>query len=112
MGMALYNGTGPNFELCGKGSGKLCRYLRLGKPVILTRQGGFEWIAEYGAGEIAESAEDLVQAIRKISANYQIYSEKAMACYREHFSFEKYYPPIHTAIHEVVNGRSSRTAAR
>jgi glycosyltransferase involved in cell wall biosynthesis len=102
IGVALYNCRGPNFELCGKGSGKLCRYLRLGKPVIVNHQGHLEWVARYGAGEIAQSPAELALAIQKISASYQAYSEKASQCYHQHFAFEKYYPPIHNAIRQLV----------
>ncbi|HET8670187.1 MAG TPA: hypothetical protein VFM05_06015, partial [Candidatus Saccharimonadales bacterium] len=102
IGVVFYNSRGPNFELCGKGSGKLCRYLRLGKPVIVNHQGHLEWVARYGAGEITQSPAELAQAIQKIRANYQTYSEKAYQCYQQHFAFEKYYPPIHNAIHQLI----------
>jgi hypothetical protein len=77
----------------------------LGKPVILNRSGGLEWVAHYGAGEIAETPEELVQAIQKISADYSKYSEKALDCYRDHFAFEKYIPPIRRAIYGLVGGK-------
>ena len=102
IGMVFYNGCGPNFDLCGKGSGKLCRFLRLGKPVIVNHQGSLEWVAKYGAGEVANSTEELVQATQKIGANYEKYAERALSCYQEYFAFEKYYPPIHRAIRELI----------
>ena len=71
IGVVFYNAPGPNFDLCGKGSGKLCRHLRLGKPVIVNRQGSLEWVAKYGAGEVANSTEELIQATQKICANYE-----------------------------------------
>jgi hypothetical protein len=102
IGMVFYNGRGPNFDLSGKGSGKLCRFLRLGKPVIVNRQGSLEWVAEYGAGEVANSTEELVQATQNIGANYEKYAKRALSCYQEYFAFEKYYPPIHRAIRELI----------
>jgi hypothetical protein len=41
IGLAFYMLTDPNHELCGKGSGKLCRYLRLGKPAIVGSPGQY-----------------------------------------------------------------------
>jgi len=105
IGVVFYNSRGPNFDLCGKGSGKLCRYLRLGKPVIVNHQGHLEWVAGYGAGEVANSSDELLQAVEKIMANYQKYSEKALTCYEEHFAFDKYYPPIHEAIRQLLQQR-------
>jgi glycosyltransferase involved in cell wall biosynthesis len=102
IGVVFYNSRGPNFDLCGKGSGKLCRFLRLGKPVIVNRQGSLEWVAEYGAGEVANSPEELIKAIQKIGANYEKYEDRALSCYQEYFAFEKYYPPIHRAMRELI----------
>jgi hypothetical protein len=70
--------------------------------LIVNRQGSLEWVAEYGAGEVANSTEELVQITQKIGANYEKYAERALSCYQEYFAFEKYYPPIHRAIRELI----------
>jgi hypothetical protein len=93
IGLALYDSDSNNDNYCGKGSGKLGRYLQHGLPVIV-RGPNLHWIEEYGAGKHVESGEQLSQAVKEICANYSAFSERALQCYEEHFRLEKYLPPI------------------
>jgi hypothetical protein len=102
MGIVFYRGTGPNFAVCGKASGKLARFLRVGRPVIVDRRGGLEWVAEYGAGEIAETPDDVRVAVQKIAADPDRSRARARACFDEHFRFEKYWPAVHDALAAVM----------
>lgn len=102
IGIALYDGDGPNDTLCGKGSGKVCRHLRLGKPVIVSPRSGLDWVAERGAGELAGSPPEIAQAIGRISADYAAYSARALECYREEVAFERFFPPVRAALAELI----------
>jgi glycosyltransferase involved in cell wall biosynthesis len=102
IGLALYRDPSPNLTLTGKGSGKIGRYLRAGKPVIVDRGGGVDWVAEFGAGVVITSTAELPAAIDKIMANYDRYAERARACHAEHMSFERYWPVVRSKLADVI----------
>jgi glycosyltransferase involved in cell wall biosynthesis len=103
IGIALYRDESPNIALTGKGSGKLTRYLRAGKPVIVDRTGGLEWVAEYGAGEMIDGMTELPRAIEMITSNYDHYAERARDCFVEHLSFERCWPVVRAALADVID---------
>jgi hypothetical protein len=105
IGIALYADRTPNDRMCGKGSGKAGRYLRFGLPMIVSRSGGLTWLADRGASEVADTAPQIADAIGRIGESYGRYSERARACYREEFAFERYFPPVREAILEAALGR-------
>ena len=65
----LYFGSIPNVRYVGKGSGKLARYLRSAKPVIVDCNANLDFIADYGAGVVISQPSDIPAAIRRIQAN-------------------------------------------
>lgn len=103
IGVALYRDEQPNLALTGKGSGKLTRYLRAGKPVIVDRTGGLDWVAEYGAGELITDSTELPTAIEKITTNYEHYATRARECFADHLSFERYWPVVRAALGDAMN---------
>lgn len=103
IGVAFYCGASPNFWLCGKGSGKVNRCLRAGKPVIVDHGGGFEWIAEYGAGVAVLTAAELPDAIGRIMADYDRYAARARECHAEHLSFERHWHVVRRALADVMD---------
>jgi glycosyltransferase involved in cell wall biosynthesis len=110
IGVALYRDEQPNLALTGKGSGKLTRYLRAGKPVIVDRTGSLEWVAEYGAGELISDTTELPLAIKRITSNYDEYAQRARECFAEHLSFERYWPVVRAALGEAMNRAGSPLA--
>jgi glycosyltransferase involved in cell wall biosynthesis len=102
IGAVLYRGAGPNYEVCGKASGKLCRFLRAGRPVIVDRRGGLEWVAEYGAGVIAETPEEVGRAVERIRADESAYRARARACFEEHLRFEPAWDRVRAALGDVM----------
>jgi hypothetical protein len=103
IGVAFYCGAGPNFALCGKGSGKVNRCLRAGKPVIVDSNSGLDWIAEYGAAVAIHTVADLPAALRTIMADYDTFAARALQCHREHLSFEGHWPSVRRALVEVID---------
>lgn len=103
IGVALYRDENPNLALTGKGSGKVGRYLRAGKPVIVEHTGGLEWIAECGAGEVIDAVSELPQAIERIMADYDLYAQRARRCHAEQMSFERYWPVVRAALADVID---------
>jgi glycosyltransferase involved in cell wall biosynthesis len=98
IGVALYRSSEPNFALCGKASGKAARFLRAGKPIIVDRGGALEWVARAGAGEAIDGADDFGAAVQQMASDLPGYAERARECHREHFAFERYWPPVRAAL--------------
>lgn len=103
VGIAVYSGDLPGLRLCGKGSGKLSRYLRAGKPVIVSRDTNLDFVGDYGAGEIVQDANGIPDAIRRIADDYDRYSRAATQCYEAELSFEKHWPAVRAAIGRAVD---------
>jgi hypothetical protein len=103
IGVALYRDENPNIAHTGKGSGKLTRYLRAGKPVIVDRTGSLEWVAEYGAGERITDVAELPLAIERITSRYDHYAQRARECFAEHLSFERHWPVVRAALADVID---------
>lgn len=98
IGIVLYtNDDDVNIKYCGKGSGKLCKFLKLGKPVVL-KGGSLEWVAEAGAGICVNNEDEFIGAIQAIRDNYQTFSLAARKCYESNFVFTNYYPRVEAAI--------------
>jgi glycosyltransferase involved in cell wall biosynthesis len=98
IGVALYRSSKPNFALTGKASGKAARFLRAGKPIIVDRGGALEWVAQAGAGEAIDGADDFGAAVERMASDLPGYAERARGCHREHFAFERYWPPVRAAL--------------
>jgi len=101
IGLAMYTSEDKNISLCGKGSGKLARYLQHGKPVIVAGE-NLRWLVETGAAEYAESGLDLFRAVQRIRRDYAKYSANALACYELHFKFERFFAPILRRVQQLA----------
>jgi glycosyltransferase involved in cell wall biosynthesis len=102
IGIALYHSDLPNFRTCGKGSGKLNRYLRAGKPVIVDRNASLEWVAEYGAGVVIDDHTGIPDAIRCITNDYGAYAAAATKCFEQELSFETHWPVVRAALDDAM----------
>ena len=98
VGIALYPSDLLALRLCGKGSGKLSRYLRAGKPVIVDRNANLDFVADYGAAEVVKDASGIPDAIRRIAGDYDRYAAAATKCYEAELSFETHWPVVREAI--------------
>jgi glycosyltransferase involved in cell wall biosynthesis len=105
IGIALYHSDLPNFRTCGKGSGKLNRYLRAGKPVIVDRNASLEWVADYGAGVVIDDYNDIPNAIRCIASDYDAFSAAARQCFEQELSFETHWPKVLAALRNVLRSQ-------
>jgi hypothetical protein len=59
-------------------------------------------VAEYGAGEVAATPNDVRGAVQKIAADPDRYRARARACFDEHFRFEKHWPAVRDALAAVM----------
>jgi glycosyltransferase involved in cell wall biosynthesis len=103
IGLALYHGTIPNVRYVGKGSGKLNRYLRAGKPVIVDRNANLEFVADYEAGVVISDPCEIPAAIVSIMERYDTFSQNARRCFDEQLAFEAHWPGVHKAISQLAH---------
>jgi glycosyltransferase involved in cell wall biosynthesis len=103
IGIALYEGSIPNVRYVGKGSGKVNRYLRAGRPVIVDRNANLEFVADYEAGVVISRPCDIPRAIAAITARYETFSANARRCFDEELAFETHWPPLRAALAELMN---------
>jgi glycosyltransferase involved in cell wall biosynthesis len=105
IGIALYQGKIPNVRYVGKGSGKLNRYLRAGKPVIVDRNANLDFIGDYEAGVVINQPSEIPSAIKTITASYEVFSANARQCFEEQVAFESHWPAVRAALERVMCDR-------
>jgi glycosyltransferase involved in cell wall biosynthesis len=102
IGVALYRGGIPNVRYVGKGSGKLSRYLRAGKPVIVDRNANLDFVGDSGAGVVITSPAEIPGAIATIKGDYEGYSSRALECFQRELAFDAYWPEVRTRLAELI----------
>lgn len=91
MGIAWYNDVSPNFTTAGKSSGKISAYLRFGLPVIAKKYPStLDAVEHAGCGVCVDDFDALPDAVRKIDAHYQSYSDNCRKNYDQVYWFENY----------------------
>jgi glycosyltransferase involved in cell wall biosynthesis len=84
VGMAVYLQDAPQFQNMGTSSNRLCMFLAMGIPVIVSRQPSFDFLDRSGAGvQVANSAE-FVRAIDFVRSRRDSMSDAALRCATEH----------------------------
>ena len=96
IGFCFYSWSliAASFNYQSAPSGKLFMYLAAGTPVIACNIPGFDFVKEFGAGELIDDYEPatIKRAIEKIETNYESYRQ---GCYKaaSYFSFDNHVQP-------------------
>jgi hypothetical protein len=107
LGLAFYDGPmNLNARYLGKGSNKLCMYLRAGLPSLVTRGICVDWVEEHGAGAALTDREEFLPAVRDIQANYAAYSARALETYRKVVKLENYLPEFEQTLLGLMGERA------
>jgi len=77
VSFVFYRSQVPEFTNMGVSSQKLGTSLWLGIPVVATAQPSFEFIREFGCGELIEQEDDIVPAVARIAADRARYAANA-----------------------------------
>jgi hypothetical protein len=104
IGIALYNlPQSPNFVYIGKASGKLCQYLQCGLPVIVTRMPGWEEaLRHHRSGISVDSPSEIKAAAEQIFADYDYFSQGALAHFEEELRFEPAFAKVASRLANLV----------
>lgn len=102
VGIAIYRQTGPQFQLMGVSSNRLCMFLAMGVPVIASRQESFSFLEQYDCGILVSNGEELAAAVAAIRERAAEMRANALRCWREYVDPEGRYRGLVEAITRVV----------
>ena len=88
--MCLYRHINDNLKFVGKSSGKLMRSILLGKPVVVSKAPGFEFVDDLNIGKTIEGEEGISEGIRYILENEVELWKNCKKQYQK-ISFETYW---------------------
>ncbi len=84
IGVAIYRQTGPQFQNMGVSSNRLCMFLAMGVPVIVSKQPSFEFIEKYDCGIMVENEQEFIKAIDYIKPRLEQMKLNALKCTAEY----------------------------
>lgn len=91
IGIAVYSNPADQFQLMGISSNRLCMFLAMGVPVIVSKQASFQFVEDYDCGVMVENAEEFSQALGVIEKNLTSMRQNALKCAREYINTEGKY---------------------
>ena len=95
IGVAFYEGLGPNWSLMGSASSKVGQYLKCGLPVITSDSPSLQRIVStYRCGVCVSSPAQMAAAAQEIFNNYTTYQTNALRCFEEKLDFDKYFREV------------------
>jgi glycosyltransferase involved in cell wall biosynthesis len=95
IGLALYEGLGPNWSLIGAASGKLSHYLKCGLPAITSDSGSLRRLVEgSGCGEVVATADAIGDAASRIFRDFEGYRTRALRCYQDKLEFGGFFREV------------------
>jgi glycosyltransferase involved in cell wall biosynthesis len=106
VGVAIYHHSGPQFQLMGTSSNRLCMYLAMGVPVIASRQPSFEFLERYDCGVLVASAAEFRAALTRIGTRREEMSRNARHCWDEYVNARGRYATLQTAVGRLLRVRA------
>jgi glycosyltransferase involved in cell wall biosynthesis len=102
IGVAVYHHDGPQFQNMGISSNRICMFLSMGVPVIVSRQPSFEFLEKYDCGVLVGNEEEFIKAVGYIQSRLPQMKENAKKCAREYIDAEGKYRQLVESLIEVV----------
>lgn len=102
IGVAVYLHPGPQFQLMGISSNRLCMFLAMGVPVIASRQDSFRFLEQYDCGVLVDDAAGFDRAIETIRARLPQMKVNAKLCWDEYVATPRRYRELVTAMGRVL----------
>lgn len=95
VGIAWYNNISEGFRTAGLSSGKIASYTQFGLPTIAKRYNSTEIAIENsGSGVCVDGFNEIPEAVKQISVNYEYYAANAKRTFEELFNFDNYAQPF------------------
>ena len=103
IGVSVYLNQAPQFQLMGISSNRLCMFLAMGVPVIVSRQPSFEFIEDYNCGVLVENAVQFSEAISLIKENLEEMKQNALKCAQDYIDTKGKYQQLAQEINGVLS---------
>ena len=94
IGVVIYLNQAPQFQNMGISSNRLCMFLAMGVPVIVSKQASFQFVEDYDCGVMVENSEEFSVAVDKIRANISVMKKNALLCAREYIATQNRYDDL------------------
>ena len=102
IGVSIYNKPAPQFQNMGTSSNRLCMFLAMGVPVIVSRQASFQFVEDYECGYMVGNSTQFSEAIQKISDNLDQMKRNALRCADQHIDTHGKYLELTTSIRKTL----------
>jgi hypothetical protein len=102
IGMVVYQHQGSQFQRMGTSSNRLCMFLTMGLPVIVSRQPSFAFIEKYDCGVMVESEREFVNAIQQVSRRLGEMKRNAVKCAAEYIDAHGRYTSLLAELGAIV----------
>lgn len=86
IGVAIYHNDSPQFQNMGISSNRLCMFIAMGVPVIVSRQASFQFVEDYECGFMVENQAEFNQAVNSIGENLEQMKKNALRCAAEYIN--------------------------
>ena len=94
IGVAVYRQSGPQFQNMGISSNRLCMFLAMGVPVIVSKQPSFEFVEKYDCGVMVENEQEFISAIDYIKPRLEKMKQNALKCTAEYIDTNSAYKTL------------------
>lgn len=102
IGIAVYTNPADQFQLMGISSNRLCMFLAMGIPVIVSRQPSFQFVEDYNCGFMVENASEFSAAVGKILADNERMKENALRCTAEYIDTDGKHQMLRQSLAQVL----------
>ena len=102
VGIAIYTNPADQFQLMGISSNRLCMFLAMGVPVIVSKQASFQFVEDYDCGVMVEDADEFSAALERILGNNQQMKENALRCSHEYIDAAGKYDVLLESIRQKI----------
>lgn len=103
IGVAVYRQSGPQFQNMGISSNRLCMFLAMGVPVIVSKQPSFEFVEKYDCGVMVENEDEFINAINYIKPRLKQMKQNALTCTAEYIDAGGAYKNLVEKFSETLN---------
>ena len=103
IGVAVYRHTGPQFQNMGISSNRLCMFLAMGVPVIVSKQPSFEFLEKYDCGVMVENEHEFIDAIDYIKPRLAQMKKNALHCTAQYIDTSSAYNNLVEKFRETLD---------
>jgi len=102
IGISIYRNPAPQFQNMGISSNRLCMFLSMGVPVIVSRQPSFQFVEDFECGVMVDSQSEFLAAVETVSANLLDMKANALRCASEYINTQARFEALRNSVRQVM----------